>query len=158
MSEATELLKEILSTLREIRDSLRSGGAPGERQASSGKGGQVAGDRELDSEWGDPVVRKDPKKWTGDSYAGCHFSECIPEYLDELADLYDWMGDMDEKDNKMHKGKPTAPYKRRDAARARGWAKRLREGWQRPAADSQSDGAAPAGNGAGSGADDPLPF
>lgn len=165
MNENTTLLKDILATLREIRDSLRSGGAVAggapSSAASSGKGGQVAGDRELDSEWGNPSVRKDPKRWVGDSFAGCRLSECPPAYLDQLADLYDWMGDKDEEENKLHKGKPTAPYKRRDAARCRGWAKRLREGWKPPvgSAGGGDDQSPQDYGGAGAGAgEDPLPF
>lgn len=164
MSESTELLQAILVTLREIRDALRTGGgAAVERQASTtasgGKGGQVAGDRELDSEYGDPTVRKDPKRWQGSSFVGCHYSECSPEYLDELANLLDWMGDKDEEDGKLYKGKPTATFKRKDAARARGWAARIRSGWkpsgQATAPAPQDDSSQ---NYGGAGGEDPLPF
>lgn len=148
MSAETDLLVDILSVLREIRDTLRASGgraAPSSdarpAASASSKGGQIASDRELDSEWGDPAVRKDPKRWEGPSFAGCHFSECPADYLDELAGLFDWMADKDEESGNMTKGdkpKPTAPYKRRDAARARGWAKRIREGWK-PSAPSADD-------------------
>lgn len=158
MNENTALLRNILTTLREIRDALRSGvGKATDRSSSSStaKGGKVASDRELDSDWGNPVVRKDPRGWKGDSFVGCRFSECPPEYLDELASLFDWMGDKDEEEGKTYKGKPTAPYKRSDAGRARGWAKRLRDGWK------PSNGAAGEEenqNYGGVGNDEPLPF
>lgn len=162
MSDDTAILRDILSTLREIRDSLRTGGGQvgAQSSASSDKGGKVAGDRELDSEWGNPLVRKDPKRWQGGSFVGCTFSECPPEYLDELAGLFDWMADKDEEsgnktpDKPGKPGRPTAPYKRSDASRARGWAKRIRDGWKPPAGQQEQDSTA---YGGASAADD-LPF
>lgn len=101
--------------------------------------GAVADDRDLDGQYGDPNVRKDPPRWSGESHAGKRYSDCPPEYLETLAGLLDWQAGKDEE-----KGDPDslkyAGYKRKDASRARGWAKRLRDGWTRP------------------GADDPLPF
>jgi len=160
MATTEQLLSQILTELKGIRAALANGGGKADARSSSPTGGgAVANDRELDSDYGDPVVRKDPKRWNVDvngSYAGCNFSECPPDYLDALADLFDWMGDKDEEDGKMYKGKPSSVYKRKDAARARGWAKRLRAGWKPEAApdrgsnDQQEDNSGPA--------DDPLPF
>lgn len=160
MSDAVPILKDILSTLCEIRDSLRSGGAvAGEKSAaSSSKSGQVASDRELDSEWGDPTVRKDPKRWDGPSFVGCHFSETTPEYLESLASLFDWMGDKDEESGNLHKGKPTAPYKRSDARRARGWAQRLRNGWKPAESSAAPADQPPADEASSSEPIDDLPF
>lgn len=85
----------------------------------------VADDADLDSQYGNPEVRSDPKRWQGESMKGRLFSECSSEYLGMLAGLLDWQAQKDEeKNNVSSSGKPTAPYKRRDAARARGWAKR----------------------------------
>jgi hypothetical protein len=163
MATTEQLLTQILAELKGIRGALATGAAPSKAaapsSATSTAGGAVATDRELDSEHGDPSVRKDPKRWNVDvngSYAGCNFSECPPEYLEVLADLFDWMGDKDDEDGKMYKGKPSSLYKRLDAKRARGWARRKREGWTAPTparrdvSDRQEDNAGPA--------DDPLPF
>lgn len=102
--------------------------------ASSGTGGgAIASDEDLDSEWGDPVVKKDPKRWLdkgGASYAGCQYSQCPSDYLKQLASLFDWMADQDESKGKTYTNKrtgkeePTAPFNRKAAARARGWARR----------------------------------
>lgn len=109
-------------------------------------GGAIAPDSDLDSEWGNPEVRKDPPRWKGDSHAGSRMSECPADYLRSLAGLYDWQADQDEKSNRVDgKGRPTAPYRRKDAARARGWAKRnegkpsVKKAAQRDFADAQDE-------------------
>jgi hypothetical protein len=56
-------------------------------------------------------------------------SQCPSAYLLEVASLYDWMADKDEEQGRTYKNKQgkdvaTAPFKRKDAARCRGWAKR----------------------------------
>lgn len=84
-----------------------------------------ADDADLDSQYGDPTVRKDPPRWTGPSYVGAKFSDCPPDYLEMLAGLLDWQaGKSDEKNEMANNGKPRSGYLRRDAARARGWARR----------------------------------
>jgi hypothetical protein len=116
--------------------------ASGSASGSSG-GGAIASDYDLDSDWGNPTVAKDPKRWVdggGDSFAGCKMSECPAEYLDAVANLYDWMADKDDEagrkgetyfNKKQNKDVPKdGSFKRKDAARARGWAKRAREGHQ----------------------------
>lgn len=100
--------------------------------AGGSSGGGIASDADLDGEYGDPIVKKDPKKWLeqgGESYAGCRMSECPSDYLRMLASLFDWMAGKDEEKGKTYKNKrgedvPTAPFNRTAAARARGWAKR----------------------------------
>lgn len=87
---------------------------------------QIATDRDLDSTWGDPIVKaKSPRDWTGDDMTGCAFSECPPEYLEMVADRLDYFSETEEDAKKLK-------YQRLDASRARGWAKRLRNGWQPP--------------------------
>ena len=127
---------------------LEAGGGARASVASSSTGGGVASDRDLDSEWGDPVVKKDPKRWIdggGDSYASCRMSQCPSDYLNALANLYDWQADKDEESNASYvnnAGKTvfTAPFKRKDAARARGWAKRNEGKSAAPVAESHDDG------------------
>lgn len=101
----------------------------------------TAPDSDLDSQWGDPELKFIPRGWSGAPCKGFHFSECPPELLDLVAESLDYVADQAEaKDEKTSKGKPVAPYKRKDAQRARGWAKRLRDGWQKPAAASEDFG------------------
>jgi hypothetical protein len=83
----------------------------------------------LDGPYGDPIIKaKDPKDWTGPPQTGKHFSECPPAYLDLLADRYDYFAGRETDATK-------AGYNRLDAARARGWAARLRAGWTAPRPD-----------------------
>lgn len=91
--------------------------------------GAVASDRDLDGRYGDPELRLTPRDWTGPNYKGRRFSQCPPELLDMVADTLEWAaGKSEEKGEMTEKGKPVAQYKRADAARARGWAARIRSG------------------------------
>ena len=94
----------------------------------------VASDQDLDGTWGDPVIKaRDPKDWTGESMIGQKFSACPVAYLDMLADRYDYFAAQnDEKGEKDAKGRPKSHWDRKNAALARGWAKRKREGWKAP--------------------------
>ncbi len=93
---------------------------------------QEAKDVDLDGPYGDPIVKHDPKRWLangGASYSGRKMSACPSDYLRALAELYDWQADQDEKSGRKYTNKhgvevPTAPLRRQDAARARGWAAR----------------------------------
>ena len=144
--------------------------------AKGAGGGAIASDRDLDSEWGNPIVdlKKDPRDWTGESFIGRRMNECPPEYLDMVANLFDWMADRDEAAGKTYVPKsgknqgvptPTAQFKRKDASRARGWAARARNGQAAPAPAQRSTrantGPAPAPQddfGPGNFGDDDLPF
>lgn len=125
---------KILSTLeqiqRDVAEIKKSLGAAPSTNGSS-RGGEVADERDLDGEHGDPLVKYDPKSkyWSGRSFAGYRFSETTPEYLDAQAKYLDACAYMGAKDPDEKKRK-SASYKARDAARARGWAARLRNGWQ----------------------------
>lgn len=92
----------------------------------SGADAAVAPDFDLDGQWGDPEVRKDSPQWIkngGASYVGRKFSECPSDYLEALAAFFDWKAGKDEATGEPEKLK-YAGYARKDAARARGWAKR----------------------------------
>ncbi len=117
MSDAIELLKSIDSTLRALLAEVRAG-----------KPKPIAPDRDLDSQYGDEKVRLDPRDWTGASFKGRKMSECPADYLELLANFYDWSAQKAADANERYNGKPVAPYKRKSAERARGWAKRVREG------------------------------
>lgn len=112
------LLRSIDGTLKQILNARRSTAAK-----------QVADDRDLDGQYGDPEVRLNPRDWTGESMKTRKFSQCPAEFLDMLADALDYFAGKDEAEGKTtNAGKPAAPYRRRDAARARGWAARVRAG------------------------------
>lgn len=108
-----------------------------EAKLSQSTSGGAASDSDLDSPHGNPSIKKDPKRWTGDSYAGCNYSDCPPEYLEVLAEFKDWQAGMDERKG-TDDGKRKAKFNRLDAARARGWAQRKRNGWQAPVSETPS--------------------
>lgn len=89
----------------------------------------VADDRDLDGQYGDPVLKFTPRDWTGDPYKDRKFSECPADLLDLVAETLDYFAKKaEEKGEKTSGGKDVAPFKRLDAARARGWAARVRAG------------------------------
>lgn len=102
--------------------------AASEGQAPPATSG-VAPDRDLDGQYGDPVVRTDPKRWAGESFVNRPFSACPPDYLDLLAGFLDWRAEREASTPGKEKYER---YSRADAARARGWARRIRGGWQAP--------------------------
>jgi hypothetical protein len=106
-------------------------------QMPSGGNGACAGDADLDGKYGDPRVRKDPsaKYWTGESHVGMPLSACSPEYLDAFAKWKDACAYMNRKDGSEEKLK-YAGYEEKDAARARGWAVRIRAGWKAAATET----------------------
>lgn len=84
---------------------------------------RIAPDSDLDGQYGNPAIRaKAPRDWTGDEQLGKPMSECPPEYLDLVADRLDYFNSL-ETDEKKKK------YQALDASRARGWAQRIRNGW-----------------------------
>lgn len=117
----------MLSILTSIDGSLKKLVAIAEkRKVGDNAGPAVAPDADLDGQYGDPVIRRDPKRWTGESYVGSHFSQTTPEYLEEVASFKEWQAQQDDK-KADEESKKKAGWNRKDAARARGWAKRLRE-------------------------------
>ncbi len=89
---------------------------------------------DLDSERGNFVIKsKDPRDWTLDSMFGKRLSECPATYLDLLADRYDYFAGKEE-DAKKQK------YAQLDAARARGWAERVRAGYKAPTGAPTAEG------------------
>ena len=136
------------ATAQDVIDVLRSIDASLKQLLALQRGNQppqVASDSDLDGQWGDPVIRaKDPRDWTGESQLGKPFSACPADYLDLVAARLDFFADKAEAEGTLTTtGKPVAPYNRRDAARARGWAARIRNGWKPTDNDSgfPSDGA-----------------
>lgn len=106
-------------------------------------GGSVASDEELDDKFGNLPIKKNPspKYWKGESFVGRPFSECDPDYLDAFAKWKEASVYMKEKDIALipdgEEKKTQAKYAgfdRKDAARARGWAARIRKSGWKPAA------------------------
>ena len=104
----------------------------------------IASDRDLDGTHGDPELRFLPRDWTGPDFKGRRFSECSADLLDMAAETFDYFADQAEAKNEVAaNGKPVAPYKRADAARARGWARRTRSGWTAPTFHQDAPSQAP---------------
>ncbi len=91
---------------------------------------------DLTSDWNNFVIRRDPKNWVdngGPSYEGQRLSEASPEYLDALAGMLEWKAKKEAEEGKTYPSKktgellPVSPLTRKDAARARAWAERLRK-------------------------------
>ena len=85
--------EEVLAALRFLHREIAAlrtqvaqlaGGAP---QAAAAPA--VAPDSDLDGQYGDEQIKKDPPRWKGSPTAPCRMSECSPEYLDELAEYAD---------------------------------------------------------------------
>ena len=94
-----------------------SGASRGGTAKSPASGGAVTSDRDLDGKYGDPDIRFDPKKWDGASFKGRKFSAAPAAYLELLAEALDEIAAKTDDEK-------TAGYKRKDAERARGWARR----------------------------------
>lgn len=129
MSELSQL-DRIEALLVSIDKRMASGAAQAAAKQSSG--GAVATDSDLDSQWGDEPIKKMPtaKYWQGDDFTGSTMSECPADFLDAFAKYKEacaYMGDKSAAAGDEKKAK-YAGYDRKSAARARGWAKRIREG------------------------------
>lgn len=134
------MANEAITLLRSIDASLK---ALLRQQGGTEAAGDVADDRDLDGKYGDPEVKFNPRDWHGDSCKGLRMSECPAGFLDLLAGTFDYFAKQAEKNNETtSSGKAVAPYKRKDAARARGWAARKRAGWK-PATMAAGDGDSP---------------
>ena len=119
---------EILATLKRIEaklDAVLAKRQQEERSRPAKQTENVAGDSDLDGKYGNPLVRFSPRDWSGAPYKGCRYSDTEPEFLDMLANTLEYFADKKANDDPTKSG-----YDRKDAARARGWAKRLRDGWE----------------------------
>lgn len=122
-----EKIDAIYEMVTELAKAKRSAAAQAPAPATA-----PAADSDLDGKYGNPEVRKDPPIWVkegGASYVGKPFAMCPPDYLDALASFFDWKAGKDAAKG-TEDGDKYAGYARKDAGRARGWAKRLREGWK----------------------------
>lgn len=123
---------EALALLRSIDASLKL-------LVRQQQGVEVADDRDLDGRYGNPTVKFIPRDWSGADCRGLPMSDCPAEFLDVFATTLDYLArKADDKNETTSGGKPVSEYKRRDAARARGWAKRIRAG-KVPATSTKTD-------------------
>lgn len=80
-------------------------------------------DVDIDGPHGDPVIRRDPPKWPGESFVGRNYSHCPPNYLESMAGFLQWKAKKEDAEPEKQK---YARYSRLDAARALAWSKRNR--------------------------------
>lgn len=100
-------------------------------------GGEVADDADLDGKYGDFVVKFHPNRWNGEPMKGRKLSQCPADFLAMLAESFDYFAKKaEEAGEETSGGKPVAQYKRKDAARCRGWAKRIRDGYKPESVDT----------------------
>ena len=129
---------ETLAVLKSIDLSLRKLVVIAERKAEervkaaqNTPGRDVASDADLDGKYGDPIVKaRDPKDWTGEPQQGNRFSECPAEYLDMVAERLDYFSSQNKGETEEDRKK--LKFNKLDAARARGWAARIRAGYKPP--------------------------
>lgn len=122
--ERISALEQRVTRVEHVVAKLAAGQAPPKPTAPTpSPAATVAPDADLDGKYGNPVVRKDPPRWDGQSFAGKFYSECPPEYLDNLASFLEWRATKEEAEPEKAR---YAAYSRRDAARARGWSARKR--------------------------------
>jgi hypothetical protein len=130
-------LRSIVVYARQAAEAGAKAAAPVARPAPASRPAEAASDADLDGKYGDPEVRFTPRDWTGEPTKGLRMSQCDPDALDLLAEAYDYFAaKADEDGETTTSGKPTAPYKRKDAARARGWSARIRGGWRTKTAEA----------------------
>lgn len=126
MSNIDDRLDRIEQKLDALLAALKTSGGGRSASVNTGSGQEIEAD--IDGPRGDPEVRFVPKRWSGADHKGRTFSACEPEFLDMLADAYDWFAQRDDEQNAVDKnGGPKSKWSRLDAARARAWSARLRD-------------------------------
>jgi hypothetical protein len=107
----------------------------------------IADAADLDSQFGDPEIKTlvPAFKWPGEQHKGKRMSQTgDAAYLLALASQLDWAASRDDAEGKTWTStktgetKPSSDFKRRDAARARGWAQRIKDGLVK--VDAYTDG------------------
>ena len=128
-------------------------GINGARPSNAGASGNVASLADIQGQYGDIEIKKDPPRWKGKPMAPCRASQCPPEYLEIVADFLDWKADNPRPGKEKY-----ATYERRDAGRCRRWSIEIREGRykQEPMRDDDS-GPPPGADDDYGASDDPPP-
>jgi len=123
----TERIEALEAVVAELRASVT---------AFENASGLYASDAELASDKGDPVVKWPLRNWAGRNDVGKKFSECAPTFLDALAENLQYRADHPKAKPKQGQSQEEAEanarkyadWDRKDAARARSWARRIRSG------------------------------
>lgn len=133
---------ELLQTLEAINARLsRIEAKLGAPPATTSRTPDVADASDLDGKWGDEDIKFMPRDWVEPDFTGMKMSQCSVEFLEAYAKMKDWQAERDASQGKVtSSGKPTAPFNRKSAARARGWAQRMRTGAVKSKAASASMG------------------
>lgn len=105
-------------------------------EAMEAASGLFVADRELDSAKGDPRAKFSPKRWRGRDFKGQPMSACAPDFLDAYAEALQYSAEHPKEGKEQF-----AAFDRKDAARARSWARRMRAGWKAPELDLGGGGA-----------------
>lgn len=133
MSDDLEWRKRVETRILAIEAKLGGVAAALGGASATSAGGGTAPASDLDSQYGDEEIKSKVPRWEGRQFKGHVMSECDVGFLDAYADFRDWAATKaDEKGEKAANGTPISKYDRRSAARARGWAARLRSGWKPP--------------------------
>lgn len=151
---AKQLLTEIDSAraaLTRLEANIRAAAGMAPHALHEAAAPAIADDADLDSQYGNPEIKRNPPRWQGQDCVGLKYSDCPPDFLETLAGFLDWQaGKADEKNETANNGKPRSLYLRKDAARARGHAARIR------AKAASKRAANPTGRGSMN--DDEVPF
>ncbi len=118
-------LGDVMEAIRTRRTARPAASAPS--TAGGAHGITPAPAVELDSKYGDPVVKFKPNKWTGEDFVGSDFSECSAEFLEMLGEALAYSATHPKPGKEQY-----IEYNRKDAARAFGWAARIRAGGGTP--------------------------
>ena len=114
------ILKSFAATM--VNSALgRTGAASGSTEALD--------DHQLDKDWADKIVKKDPKRWDGPTQVGNRYSLCPPEWHDAQASLLAWKAQKEREETPpklRDNGKPWSESTEFEAKLSRAWAKRLR--------------------------------
>lgn len=89
--------------------------------------GFFASDKDLEGRGREARVKFDPKGWRGRSFKGKPMRECEPDFLDVYANALSYCAEHPKPGKEQY-----AKYDELDAARARSWARRIRDGWAPP--------------------------
>lgn len=101
--------------------------------------GKFVDDGDLDRDRGNPKVLFEPRDWRGPACKGLQFSQCSPEFLEMLAEALQWAGEHPKPDKER-----LAAGNLKDAARARSWARRIRQRGPAAAPANQTSAVVPA--------------
>ena len=93
----------------------------------------IASDADLDHQYGDPQILTAPRDWTGPFTPGQRMSESHPDMLELVAERCDYFAQKNDREKAMNeRGFPKSKSDRAKAAKARGWAARIRKGFKPP--------------------------